>query len=36
MSIFLGFFPDSRSNTMISSLTDSVKSVFADLDIKVR
>lgn len=36
MSIFLGFFPDSRSNTMISSLTDSVKSIFADLGIKVR
>ena len=36
MSIFLGFFPDNKSNNEIASVAEDVKEIFDDLGIKVR
>ena len=36
MSIFLGFFPDSKSKDEIVTVTESVKEIFKDFGIDVR
>jgi len=36
MSIFLGFFPDNKSNVEIATVSESVKEIFAGLGIAVR